>query len=344
MWRGGRWLASPSVNLRKLLAAHPFANLFWVLLASIVPVFIGVSHVNAAPSVTYKGITLTPAIINLDLVAGQTHAPFDVQVTNNTQVPQSLRLSSIDFKSLNQSGGLAFVGNGSSQITAQHSLASWLNLGNGAVDLTPGQSKTVHMLVDNRSDLAPGGHYAAVLFQSTKDTTGTSNNHVAINQVVSALIFVRKVDGATYGVDISTIAVPNNWFKQPNSVNVVLTDTGNTQEVPRGLVTATGPITGEIARGLVNPDSNLLLPDSSRLFQVPLQRTRHAWWPGFYKVTVSYRYDGTTQLQTATTSFLYISPFFIVVLLVILAIGYFLMRQRKALYRRIIKFRPIKRK
>lgn len=289
----------------------------------------------AASSVTYKGITVTPAVVPVDLQAGQVRAAFDIQVVNNTKDTQQLNISSLDFKSLNQSGGLAFITNKASQLGNQHGLASWLDLGNPTVELTPGQVKTLHFGVENRSDLAPGGHYAAVLFQATHANSGSGTNRVASNEVVSALVFVRKIEGARFGIAIADAAVPTNWLTMPNSVNVVLKNTGNTQEIPRGLITISGPFNSEVSRGIINPDSSLLLPDSSRLFAVDLRRTKHAWWPGLYRVHISYRHDGTTTVQEATTAFLYLNPWFLILCIGLVVATYYVIRKRRRFYRHL---------
>jgi len=93
-------------------------------------------------------------------------------VTNNTKSRCALRTSSLDFKSLNESGGWAFVTNGTDQLGHKYGLASWLTIPPDLIELQPNQTKPVKITVDNRSDLSPGGHYAAVLFKAANVTQG----------------------------------------------------------------------------------------------------------------------------------------------------------------------------
>ncbi|HSX35789.1 MAG TPA: hypothetical protein VLH84_02535 [Patescibacteria group bacterium] len=289
---------------------------------------------TSADSITYKGITLTPAVINLDLQKGQTRASFDIQVSNNTSEPQALTISSIDFRSLNETGGVAFIGSEASEFDHKYGLASWLDLGNGSVELAPGQTKTVSVAVDNRMDLSPGGHYAAVLFRSAGVSSVTGGaNPVAINQVVSSLVFVRKTEGAKFSIGLEQLSVPRGWFRLPSAINVVFKNTGNIQLVPRGLITVSGPFSHEVSRGIVNTDSNLVLPGGSRLYQVNLFKTGHVWWPGIYHVRVQYRYDGSVALQTATAAFLYLDPMLIGIVLVVIAVSWYSIRKRQYIFR-----------
>jgi len=282
-----------------------------------------------AASVSYKGITVTPAVVQIDLAKTQTAATFSIQVTNNTRSTQSLAVSSLDFRSLNDTGGLTFIGNDVNQLTNKHGLASWLVADPHPIVLAPGATKTATLSVENRADLAPGGHYAAVLFKADGDASkNAGTNQVSLNQVVSSLVFVRKLDGSNPKLSLTTVTHNGSLFSLPTTVNAVFQDDGNVQEVPRGLVTVTAPGRGEIMRGLVNTDSNLLLPDSSRLYQIPLHQSRGSWWPGVHHMLVEYRLDGSSEIQSAKVSFWYIQPVWIGVVAVLAVVGWYCWRQR----------------
>jgi len=291
---------------------------------------------SAAPNaISYKGITLTPAVVNLDLREGQDQAQCAVHVTNNTHTKQSLTVSTLDFKSLNTTGGVAFIGSEANQVAYKYGLASWLDTGEGAVELNAGETKALTITVENRGDLSAGGHYAAILFRTVGGNTSKGSNQVALNEVVSCLVFARKLSGAQYGMSLQTLAVAHNWFTLPASVNAVFRNTGNVQTTPRGLVTITGPSGSEALRGIVNPDSNLVLPDSSRLYQTALTRTGSTWWPGTYHVHLQYRYDGTTTVQTADATFFYLSPVCVLLAVVILVGLGWAVRRRRYLRRKL---------
>jgi len=293
----------------------------------------------SANSLTYKGITLTPAVVNIALQPDQQAAQFTVNVTNNTRTSQTLQLSTLDFRSLNETGGVAFVGSNAAQLTSTHGLASWLDFDKTPLELAPHASKNVSVTVDNRSDLAPGGHYAAILFRANTADTTTGTNHVAINQVVSSLVFVSKVDGARYGIKLVKTSVDGNWLHLPSTANVVFQNTGNIQSVPRGLVTVNSPTSREVSRGIINPDSNLVLPDSRRLYQVKLTPTGRVWWPGMHHLTLQYRYDGSAELQTTTTTFFYASPAVTGVIIVLLLVLGYGLRKRRQIFRFIKRSR-----
>lgn len=295
-----------------------------------------ISYVSAktAPqkSFSYNGITVSPAVNKVTLGIGQKDAVLNIAVTNNTKQVVDLSASAIDFKSLNNSGGLAFIGAGSNQLSNKHGLADWIVFPTPQIHLEPNQSIPVPVTIQNRDDLPPGGHYAAVLFKAVNPPANIGANHVPINQVVSSLVFVQKLGGEKYGIKLAAPKVPTSWFHMPTNVNLSFTNTGNTQEVPYGVVTITDPFGTEVARGQINTDQTLVLPDSTRIYRTPLLKTSRAWYTGVYKVHVAYRSDGISNYQHVKSDFYYVNfGFFGLVLLIILVFGIVVRKSPKLL-------------
>lgn len=284
-------------------------------------------------SITYHGITVTPAIIKIDLKPGQPQADFNISVTNNTNQDLDLVVSSVDFKSLNSSGGLAFISSTSSQLNQSHGLASWLQFGVQNIHLIPKQSLSVPVIVQNRADLAPGGHYAAVLFKGEASSTDKGATHVAINQVASSLVFIQKLGGEKFGISLAKPKVPTSWLHLPSSINLFFRNTGNTQEVPYGIVTITDPLGKEVSRGQINTEQSLVLPDSTRLYRTPLLSTGHSWLGGKYKVKVVYHSDGVKFTRTMTSEFMYFNLKFIVLAILIIFVAVIVVRKSSKLLR-----------
>jgi hypothetical protein len=275
----------------------PFLALPWLL----------VNHSNAE-SVSFNGITLAPAIVNVDLQPGQVNAVFAINVSNTTDQPVTLDISSADFKSLNDTGGVAFLNTGSG--VTKYGLASWLTTDN-SITLEPGQTKTTAVTIENRDDLSPGGHYAAVLFRVNGNNKNSTANQVDINQVVSALVFVKKIGGERYSIDLQDLHPPTAWFSLPSNINLFFNNIGNTQAVPRGLVIISSPLSKEVARGIINTDSSLVLPESTKMYRTAITTsTGRAWLPGFYNVNIVYRYDGSSEPIFYNARLFYVNVWF----------------------------------
>jgi hypothetical protein len=283
---------------------------FWLVLATLLSTLFALGSPACAASkaspktITYKGITLTPAIENVSLSPGRAGATFKVTVGNTLKQPVSLAASSLDFRSLNESGGVAFIGSGASQLQHKFGLANWLTIPTQPILLKPGGSQDVSITINNRSDLSPGGHYAAVLFKAT-GASGSGTNRVNVNQVVSALVFVKKQGGEVYSLQLKDPGIGNQLVKLPSNIDLEIQNTGNTQTVPRGTLSITDPLGHQVRRGIINPDSSLVLPDSTRLYRTSIFKVARAWLPGRYRVVITYRPEDSDQATTAEYKFFY---------------------------------------
>lgn len=293
------------------------------------------SQVASADSITAAGITVTPAIINLDLQKDQLTSSFDVLLTNNTNKPVTLSVTSVDFKSLNDTGGLTFIGSNVAEATRKHALANWLTTPSKPVTIAAKQSSKIPIIIENRTDLGPGGHYAAILYTISDVGGSAGSTKVNVNEVASTLVFVRKLDGAQFGISLNKFRVTFSWFHIPTNINLYFKNTGNIQVVPRGLITVFSPKDIEVSRGQINTDSALILPNNTRIYRTALFKTGNPWLPGVYKVHVYYHIDGSDKLQYADSSFTFVNLVFIFEVL----LGIFLIRffRRKLIHRKTRK-------
>ncbi len=288
--------------------------------------FLSVQNVSAA-TISTNGITVSPAIISVDLQKDQASSTFKVKLTNNTSKSISLTVSSLDFKTLNETGGLAFIGSNVAESAKKYSLAAWLITPEEPVTIAAKQTLEVPIVIDNRSDLSPGGHYAAVLYNVNSDSSASGSVKVNVNQVASTLLFVRKIDGATFGVDLNPFRVRFSWWQLPKTIDLSFLNTGNSQTVPRGLVTVSTLSGKEVRRGQINTNSSILLPETSRSYSTPIMKTGSAFMPGLYKVHVTYRTDDISKNKTAAVNFTFVNlPGIIALILAIYIIKKYLRR------------------
>jgi hypothetical protein len=69
----------------------------------------------------------------------------------------------------------------------------------------------------------------------------------------------------------------------------------------------------EVARGIINPDSGLVLPGTSRLYTVALQSGAKTSYLGNYHLVVAYQANSTSKTSLYTASFLLVNKSIIVV-------------------------------
>lgn len=295
-----------------------------LMLLVAVGIVLGTVTPLATAEQALTGVTVSPALANIDLQPGQQQQTVNASITNNTASAVTITLSTVDFKSLNDSGGVLFIGS----TTYKYGLAKWISLPNGKVSLAPHQTQRLSVTIANRTDLSPGGHYGAIVYKVLPDShSSAGNNNVNVQQELSTLVFIKKLGGEVYGLRLEHVQLGGSLFHAPESAVLTFRNTGNTQTVPRGLVQVSGPHSPEVSRGLINTDSGLVLPDSTRKFAVPLSGSSHLLWPGRYHVTVHYRYDESGSFATENLGFTYLNlPLLAGSLVGLVVIGLFLRR------------------
>jgi hypothetical protein len=258
---------------------------------------------RAAPAVT-QGITITPVFQQVNIPEGADQQPINFSVTNNEKSTQTLSLSAADFNTLNETGGLLFVGANPTALQKKYGLAEWLALPQKQIVLQPGQTVQIKGSVLNLATLSAGGHYGALMLTSAGPGNSGPNN-ITLHPIASSLIFVTKLGGDTHRLGLSNVSLNRSLFHLPGSVTLRFHNDGNTHLTPRGTVTITNSSGKLISKGIINVDSGIILPETFRRYYVPLQSVSQANLPGSYVVKVDYRFDGINQFREYKQSFIY---------------------------------------
>jgi len=288
-----------------------------LILSVIASLVLPVSAKVSASSLTIHGLSVTPDIYQAALSPGQDSISYQINLGNDLTTPIRVSVTSLDFKSLNESGGLLFIGSAAPGADHKYGLANWIELPTDPITLQAGKSQQIPVKIANRDDLAAGGHYAAIIFHvNSAGSNGT--NPVQLNQEVSSLVFVRKLGGDTYSLHVTKAQTDGNIFKWPGHLKLTIANTGNTQTAPAGYIDLLDQ------RTLLNENSNLVLPGSSRLFNTHLSATP-GFWPQKYTISVHYRPDALSNFSSYAYQFWYINPLFVLIfggLLVFVSIRY----------------------
>ncbi len=266
------------------------------------------------------GLTVSPAFQEIILDQQYQEQNFVVSVANDTDVSVSLRLSVLDFGSLDESGGVALLG-ASSDLEKKYALASWMHLEKDVLTLDPGEIGKVRVTIENRETLSPGGHYGALTFQTDNGTdTDDVANNVSVNQLFTTLVFVKKVGGEIYDLKLSGQEYESNYVQFRDVLRMRFQNGGNVHLVPRGIVSVTDPFGRVVAKGIINQESALILPETFRVYPVHFVRLATSFIPGRYTMEIAYRYDGKDDFTTTSLQFNFIPPTIIILLLALGAV------------------------
>jgi hypothetical protein len=273
------------------------------------------------------GLTVTPVFQEVTLATDESEARFSITLTNQTDGPLVLRPSVVDFGSLDESGGVAFLG-ASDNLVRKYSLASWMRPEKDIVSLEAGESEDLRVVIENRESLSPGGHYGAVLFTIGNEEGDAKENVVAVNQLLSVLVFAKKEGGEIYRLNLLDRTWERSLLFGLSQTSLRFQNEGNVHIVPRGIVTLTDPLGRVVEKGIINTESGLVLPESQRTFVTKLSLVTPLLIPGRYTLTTDYRYDGQEAFETAVDTIALLPwPTFVAIL--VLGIGFFGLRLRK---------------
>lgn len=254
---------------------------------------------RASAKSTAGGLTLSPPLRDVTLGPGLIETSSDVTITNNTPEAVRAHLKLVDLKALGEFGGTSLDKAG---LPDSYGLANWMRLPGGDTVVIPAnQTVKVSVLITNRSDLRPGGHYGAVLV--TTDSGDTVRSNVNINQQLVSLIFVKKLGGEKYGLDLKEVLADETRNRLPQVVKIKFASTGNVHVIPRGYVEVTDPKGKLVSKAILNPDSSLILPGASRQYTALLQPVSSSNVSGQYTITVHYRHDGKEDFETQSMYF-----------------------------------------
>lgn len=334
-----------------------------IVLAALA-VVIGVGLVQPAQS---AAAAATPGSASLSIAPKKNYviepgkSVKDTLVIRNLDAANSLNLTLrvIDFTYTDDSGTpKLFLADNSPQTT--WSLKPFLTVPE-SVSIPPGESKTLNMSVAVPKNQGAGSYYSAIIYSS-----GTPNGggNVGLNASGVTLAFVNVPGKVTENLTLQKfgayhVATPENpagymnvMAKEPLTIGYTLKNDGNVVEAPAGSITLKDMWGHTITINNVNPSGSLALIGQTRTFTPCIKLatedvklagtstpantcTSPGLWPGLYtaKLDLFYGQNGNlTQELTGSSYFWYLPWWFIVLVLVILAIlAYVIWRIQRAI-------------
>jgi hypothetical protein len=261
--------------------------------------------VTGSPAET--GFVVSPAYQNVTIGAQQAKAHYEVTLANSTGSDQAFKLSTVDFGSLNDSGGVAFLGSSTSSFAKKYGLSNWMQLDADTVAVPAGKDVQIGVSIINSDTLISGGHYGAILATAqTAPSDKALQPRVGVFEVLSSLLLLIKQGGAPPSLIATGQTANGGWWHMPSSITDRFQNPGDVHVTPRGVIEVMDPWGRVVDRGSINVDSGIILPQMYRKYVTRLYVMAKAWVPGSYTVKLTYRYDGTTDTKVFTSSYLYL--------------------------------------
>ena len=264
--------------------------------------------IMAAPTYTLQakgdgGISVTPSIARIDLHQDPDTA--EIIYTNRSKEAMSLHLQVKNFSALEDGWKVSFLPDNNSE-NFQYSLSSWIKFDNDTVLLAPQESKTVKIFID-KQNLPPGAHYASIQATIQQDNApGT----LGLKGILSSLLFIRGSTGQEIvSGTIQKLILPTTHFSFPTNATFALNNTGNVESAPYGELRVTTSSGKLVAKGVINTDSLITLPESVRSYTFPIQQLQSFISPGIYHATLVIHLDKSDQQITASKTFFSLGSF-----------------------------------
>jgi hypothetical protein len=250
-----------------------------------------------------KGVYLSPPLKDIIINGNQAESSFVLEIGNNNDVPITVDLSVVDFGSMNESGGVAFLS--SSVGERKYALASWISLEKNSISIEPNENQKIKLTVINKDSLLPGGHYGAILATVRVDSK-EGGDKVNLAQSMATLMYVLKTGGEKYGLMFRNMETKNDWWLTSSQIKLRFENNGNVHVVPRGIVEVKNGNNLLVAKGVINEGSAKILPETFRVLPVLVRPLVWWQWPGIYTIEVYYRYDGKDEFSVFKHSYIYI--------------------------------------
>lgn len=260
--------------------------------------YLHIAHQTYAQS--KSNIIVSPQLIQLDLSYDIPEATYTY--TNNTNQTIELALTMQDVKELEERGVPGLV---DPNITQDYNfgLSNWARFSSSSIIIPPGESKSVTVFVD-KERLTIGGHYGSILAEITQNI---DNKKVKLRAILSTLLFVRSgLDSEIERANIVQVSNNSAIFTFPDLVTFRFQNAGNVELTPYGTLTIKDVFNNEVGKGIINEDSLITLPDSTRKYVVKMKSISSMHLPGIYKIEVKTRFGKNNISLTESSSFFYI--------------------------------------
>lgn len=216
-------------------------------------------------------MTLSPPFSQLTLTEGTSSIEQTLELQNTTDTSLEFSAAVFLFSQVDSQGTTILTDKPPSSDTV--SIADSITVSPSTFVVPAGQTQTLNVTVTNQLNLAPGGHYAAIVIRSaTQSTTGTQS----VVPALSSFLLVRKVGGEQYHLSLGKVSFLDSMFRYgfPNTIPLVFENQGNIHVIPRGTITVTDIWGRTVKEGTINEGSVVVLPRAQREIAVFLRSIR----------------------------------------------------------------------
>jgi hypothetical protein len=273
-------------------------------IASISPyllicLFVYLFIAKPAHGATRNTITVLPQLTQLDLTVDKPEA--EIFYTNNSSATIELSLSLQDVRELEDRNPVGIL-DPKDAANYKYSLSSWAYLDRQNLTINAGETQSVKVTI-TKNKLSPGGHYGSVLAEIHQ--TPSQGKIVQVKGVLASLLFVRASTGNQIEeAKVNSLGTDNSGITFPEKIFFRFQNTGNVDLTPYGLLEIKDNQGHTVAKGIVNEDSLITLPEAIRKYAIPVKMLQQIIVPGKYKAILSLHYGKSNKKISTSATFI----------------------------------------
>jgi hypothetical protein len=285
-----------------------------------------------------QALEIAPPVINLTADPGQTISA-NIFLRNVSTATLVVNGTANDFVAAGEDGTPKVILN--DDTNNPYSLKSWVNPP-ASLQLVPKEIKSMKITINVPANASPGGHYGIIRFTAT--APNLNGQGVAISASLGALILMTVNGNVTEKLSVKDFTVSHNnrtgklFESGPLNFVTRLTNTGNVHEQPVGQIIIKDMFGKRLASVNVNLPPKNVLPQSTRKFESPLDKSviGNKRLFGHYTATLTVTYGKNKQTVTSSLSFWVIPIKTVVIIIALLVAGFFAVRYGLKRYNRYI--------
>ncbi len=230
-----------------------------------------ISPLSVQAQTTDSTVTLSPPFAQLSLSEGSLETTQELTLHNSTEKDLEFSASVFLFSQVDSQGTTILT---DKPVTSESvSIADSITVTPATFVLKAGQTQSLTVRVANQLNLAPGGHYAAVVIRSNSSSIQDTPSVVP---ALSSFLLIRKIGGEQYHLSLGKVELLQSFFQPqfPSTVPLLFENQGNIHVIPRGTITITDLWGRTVLEGTINEGSFIVLPRAQRELSVSLRSIR----------------------------------------------------------------------
>lgn len=250
-------------------------------------------------------ITISPTISDL-VLTGAVPKVVKITVKNSDSVSRllSLKISDVERSEVGTSLKLSEGGTGDTSLVE---LAQIIGPAERIID--PNETLEIAIQLNPPTTSLTKGRYGALVV-TAEDRQGDES--LAMQTSLSSLLFVRSDSAPEAKITLRQETSNGGFFRLPQTISVALRNESEVHTEPRGRILLLNPKREVLARGTLNETSNIVMPESERIFATQLSYLPNTQQGlvGKYQLIIEYRSNGSLEPLLITREMYYVEPHF----------------------------------